>query len=154
MQQQNLLKNVWRKELKFKEYDKTKFLVKKIKPHRVRDLNPSTLRMKTYKRNDYLKTDIPMSSRTFNNLPRYADKKPKVRFQDWLGIKMDHKAGCSVGKSEGTGTWYGWSHRAVSSFKVGDKVSADCCGNTKGEYTIKTDDEARQTAINFAKDIS
>lgn len=36
----------------------------------------------------------------------------------------------------------------------GDVVKADTCGNTKGEYTIKNDDEARQTAINFAKDVS
>ena len=140
--------------MKFKKYDDKTFLVKKIKPHRVRDLNPKTLRMKTYKRNDYLKTEIPMEKRTFNNLPRYADKKPKVRFQDWLGMKMDHKAGCTLAKAEADGKWYGWSHRAVAGFGIGDNVSADCCGNTKGEYTIKTDDEARQTAINFSKDVS
>jgi hypothetical protein len=140
--------------MKFSKYDEKTFLVKKIKPHRVRDLNPKTLRMKTYKRNDYLKTDIPIEKRTFNNLPRYADKKPRVRFQDWLGIKTDHKAGCSVGKAESDGKWWGWSHRAVAGFGIGDKVTKDTCGNTKGEYTIKTDDEARQTAINFAKDIA
>jgi hypothetical protein len=88
------------------------------------------------------------------NLPRYADKKPKVHFKDWMGIKMDHKAGCSVGKAESDGKWYGFSHRAIASFGVGDVVKADTCGNTKGEYTIKTDDQARQTAINFAKDVS
>jgi len=138
----------------FREYDNKTFIVKKLKPHKVKDLNPNTLRMKTYKRTDYIKTDIPMEKRTLRNLPRYTDKKPKVHFKDWIGLKMDSKAGCSVGKAEADGKWYGFSHRAIAGFKVGDTVKSDTCGNTKGEYTIKTDDQARETAINFAKDVS
>jgi hypothetical protein len=140
--------------MKFKDYDEKTFMVKKLKPHKVKDLNPETLRMKTYKRADYHKTEIPMEKRTLNNLPRYANKKPIVHFRDWMGMKMDHKAGCSVGKAESDGKWYGYSHRAIAGFGVGDVVKADTCGNTKGEYTIKTDDQARQTAINFTKDIA
>lgn len=140
--------------MKFKDYDKKTFIVKKLKPHKVKDLNPKTLRMKTYKRNDYLKTDIPMEKRTFKNLPRYADKKPKVHFRDWMGMKSCGDTRHSVAKAEADGKYYGWSHRAIAGFGVGDKVSADTCGNTKGEFIIKTDDQAKQVAIAFAKDIS
>lgn len=143
--------------MKFKDYDDKTFMVKKLKPAKVKDLNPNTLRMKTYKRTDYVKTDIPPEKRTLKNLPRYADKKAKVHFKDWMGIKgqkLDSKASAeSYGKSDATGEWYGWSHRAIAGFKVGDVVKADTCGNTKGEYTIKTDDQAKETAINFAKDV-
>jgi len=141
--------------MKFKDYDDKTFLVKKLKPEKVKDLNPNTLRMKTYKRTAYVKTDVPMVKRTLGNLPRYSDKRPKVHFKDWLGIKMDHKAGCSVGKAESTGEWMGWSHRAIAGFKIGDTVKADTCGNETGkEYVIKTDDQARDAAIAFAKDVS
>lgn len=141
--------------MKFKEYDEKTFMVKKLKPKKVKDLNPNTLRMKTYKRSDYMKTDIPMEKRTLKNLPRYSKGNPKVHFKDWIGLKMDSKAGCSVGKSEADGKWYGFSHRAIGGFGVGDKVKKDTCGNTSGkEYTIKTDDQARDVAIAFAKDIA
>lgn len=144
--------------MKFKEYDNKTFFVKKLQLKKVKNLNPNTLRIKTYKRVDYIKTDIPMEKRTLKNIPRYSDKKPKVNFKDWLGIKgekisQDHDVE-SFGKAEADGKYYGWSHRAIAGFGVGDVVKADTCGNTKGEYTIKTDDQARQTAINFAKDVS
>ena len=60
----------------------------------------------------------------------------------------------SVAKAEADGKWYGWSHRAIAGFGVGDTVKDDTCGNTKGEYVIKTDDQAKKVAIDFAKDIS
>lgn len=141
--------------MKFSDYDKKIFVVKKINLKKVKDLNPNTLRFKTYKRADYLKTDIPIEKRTFKNLPKYSNGKSKVHFKEWMGIKMDNKAGCSVGKSEADGKWYGWSHRAVYGFGIGDKVTSDVSGNNSGkEYMIKTEDQARQTAINFAKDVS
>ncbi len=145
--------------MRFKDYDEKTFMVKKLKGKKVKDLNPNTLRMKTYKRADYMKTDVPMEKRTLKNLPRYSDKKPKVHFKDWMGIRgqkihSDHSAQ-SYGKAEADGKWYGWSHRAIFGFGVGDKVPADACGNDSGkEYTIKTDDQAKQAAIAFAKDVS
>lgn len=141
--------------MKFKEYDKKTFVVKKLRPHKVKDLNPKTLRMKTYRRTDYLKTDIPIEKRTLKNLPRYADKSPKVKFQDWMGMKNCSDTHHSVAKAEADGKYYGWSHRAIAGFGIGDKVTKDTCGNTSGkEYTIKTDDQARDVAIAFAKDIA
>ena len=145
--------------MKFKDYDDKTFVVKKLRPNKVKDLNPNTLRMKTFKRVDYIKTDIPMEKRTFNNLPKYANKKPKVHFKDWMGIEGQKRQSShdtqSFGKSEADGKWYGWSHRAIGGFGVGDCVTSDTCGNKSGkEYKIKTDDQAKQTAIAFAKDIS
>jgi len=145
--------------MKFKEYDDKTFMVKKLKGHKVKDLNPNTLRMKTYKRVDYIKTDVPMVRRSLKNIPRYANKKPKVHFKDWMGIEGQKRQSNhdtqSFGKAEADGKWYGWSHRAISGFGVGDCVKVDTCGNETGkEYTIKTDDQAKDTAIAFAKDVS
>lgn len=145
--------------MKFKDYDDKTFMVKKLKGHKVKDLNPNTLRMKTYKRVDYVKTDVPIVKRTLGNLPRYADKKPQVHFKDWMGIEgqktKSHHTVQSFGKAEADGKWYGWSHRAIYGFGVGDTVKCDTCGNASGkEYVIKTDDQAKQVAIDFANDVS
>lgn len=145
--------------MKFKDYDSKIFLVKKLKPVKVKDLNPNTLRTKTYKRTGYVKTDVPLEKRTLDNLPRYSDKKPKVHFKDWLGIKGialgKDSTIHSYGKAESDGKWYGWSHRAIYGFGVGDIVKSDTIGNETGkEYTIKTDDQAKAAAIAFAKDVS
>lgn len=138
----------------FKDYDNKTFMVKKLKPEKVKDINPKTLRTKTFKRTAYVQTDIPMEKRTFKNLPRYANKKPKVHFKEWMGMKRCPDTKYSVAKAESDGKYYGWSHRAIAGFGVGDKVTANCCGNTQGEYTIKDEKQAKQTAINFAKDVS
>ena len=141
--------------MKFKDYDGKNFMVKKLRGHKVKDLNPNTLRMKTYKRVDYVKTSVPMEKRTLRNLPRYSDKKPKVHFSEWMGMKHCPDTKHSVSKAESDGKYYGWSHRAIAGFGVGDKVVSDTCGNDSGEeYTIKTDDQAKETAIAFAKDVS
>ena len=58
-------------------------MIEKLKTHK---LNPRTNRMKNFKTIKYLFTDIAPEERTFKNLPRYANKDPKVRFQDWLEI--------------------------------------------------------------------
>lgn len=141
--------------MKFKDYDDKTFMVKRLKPVKVKDLNPNTLRMKTYKRVGYVKTDVPMEKRTLKNLPRYSDKKPKVHFKDWMGMKMCTDTKHSVAKSDADGKYYGWSHRAIYGFGIGDVVKADTCGNEGGkEYTIKTDDQAKQAAIAFASDVA
>ena len=145
--------------MKFKEYDDKTFLVKKLKPAKVKDLNPNTLRIKTYKRTAYVKTEVPIERRTLKNLPRYADNKPKVHFKDWMGIEGKSLGKDSTvhsyGKAKADGKWYGWSHRAIYGFGIGDKVPSDACGNETGkEYTIKTDDQAKDAAIAFAKDVS
>ena len=38
---------------------------------------------------------------------------------------------CSIGRSVLDGKWYGWSHRAIHGFEVGDKVKkGDCCASS------------------------
>lgn len=104
--------------------------------------------------NKKLKTDIPPEKRSFKNLPKYADGKNKVRFQDWLEIKGEGKG--SYGKSA-NGKWYGYSHRAVYGFKSGDKVEGDSLGKARTsdpDFTIKDDDHAKQVAIQFSKNVS
>ena len=130
------------------------FLVPKQKRIKHRKLNPKTNRMKNFKKLDYLKTQIPPHKRTLKNKP------DGVRFQDWLGIIGEKRTPTSTvnsfGKSKYTGEYFGWSHRAVAGFKVGDTVKPDTCGNIKPgkEWIIKTEDEARQQAIAFAKEVS
>jgi hypothetical protein len=111
--------------------------------------------MKTYKRTDYIKTDIPLEKRTLKNLPRYSNDTPKVHFKDWMGMDMCSDTKYSVAKSKADGKYYGWSYRTMYGFGIGDKVSVDTCGNETGkEYTIKDEEMAKQTAINFVKDVS
>jgi len=158
--------------MKFKEYvnEQEEYEVPKIKREKNKKINPKTNRMKTFKKVKFEKTNIPPEKRTFKNLPRYSDGKPKVRFQDWLLIKSDKEH--SIGKSEADGKWYGWSHRAVYGFGVGDEIKGSSGGkkvkypklpngdfdwdNGKYEpdFVIKNDKHAREVAINFAKSVS
>jgi len=125
-----------------------------------------------------LKTNIPPEKRDLKNLPRDSKKNAKVRFQDWLGIKGN------PGKAY-NGKWYGYSHRAIYGFGIGDVIKPDYIGNkyqytdevhkkyekiyneqgqeaadkyyksiTFEPYTIKTDEEAREHAERFMKDVS
>lgn len=130
-------------------------MIEKNKEHRI---NPKTNRMKTFKTLNYLITDIPPEKRDFNNLPRYATKKPKVRFQDWLLIDAKKRQPSHTALSWGwspNGKCYGWSHRAVYGFSIGQVVKRDTIGNESGkEYTIKTKEEAEEAAKRFADGVS
>lgn len=108
-------------ELKDGEY-----AIPHIKKEKVRDLNPRTNRMKNFKRTNWLVTDIPPEKRTFKNLPRYSTDAPMVKFTDWLEIKGNPGKGCD-------GKWYGWSHRAVYGFGIGDVIKPGHIGN-KHQY--------------------
>ena len=67
---------------------------------------------------------------------------------------------CSVGYSTKDGKWYGWSHRAIFGFKIGDRVYDGSFGNEKtpfvrhGKRTIKSFADAREAACAFAKSVS
>ena len=130
-------------------------MIEKLKTHK---LNPKTNRMKNFRTHKYLFTDIPPEERTTKNLPRYSTKKAKVRFQDWLMIdgkkrQPDHNS-LSWGWSS-NGSCYGWSHRAMYGFKIGDTVKSDTIGNEGGkEYVIKTKEQAEEAAKKFADGVS
>lgn len=62
-----------------------------------------------------------------------------------------------VGFSEKEQKWYGWSHRAIHGFKIGDKCKGDLGlgdGYTFKEGDIlKTLDDCKQRAIDFANSV-
>lgn len=82
--------------------------------------------------------------------------------------EMDHSA-CSIGLGA-DGKWYGWSHRAIVGFGVGDALfDARCLDPESPQYmkgaedtpfvklghkTIRTESQARQAAENFAEYMS
>jgi hypothetical protein len=130
-------------------------MLERLKTHK---LNPKTNRMKNFRTRKYLFTDIPPEQRTFKNLPRYANKKPKVRFQDWLEIdaqkrQPDHTA-LSWGWDKANRCW-GWSHRAVHGAKIGDIVKPGDIGNPDNKtFTLKTREDVENYAKAFADDVS
>lgn len=65
-----------------------------------------------------------------------------------------------IGFSEKEQKWYGWSHRAIIGFGIGDKNFEPDFGNDKtpfvkhGSKTIKNMDDAKKAARVFAKYVS
>jgi hypothetical protein len=98
-----------------------------------------------------IKTDIPPEKRSLKNRPRYSTGKAKVNFRDWLELKNIENNSVAKGCD---GKWYGWSHRAVYGFGIGDKVKTGDCAYDGKEYTIKDDDQAHETAVRFADSVS
>lgn len=63
---------------------------------------------------------------------------------------------CSIGYSEKDGKWYGWSHRAIYGFKIGDMLKKGDCGYEylpKG-FKCKTLKDCKRMAIAFARSVS
>ena len=59
---------------------------------------------------------------------------------------------CSIGFCEKEQKWYGWSHRALYGFKVGDKVKrGDCCASSgfTEDYLKKHPEEDKSLPIGF-----
>lgn len=67
---------------------------------------------------------------------------------------------CSIGFNEQDQKWYGWSHRAICGFGVGDKLFEENFGNDKtlftkhGKTAIKTLGKAKLAASRFARYVS
>lgn len=59
--------------------------------------------------------------------------------------KPDHCI-CSIGFNEKEQKWYGWSHRAMCGFGIGDKIFMEKFGNDKTKFT-----QHGRTTINFMK---
>jgi len=55
---------------------------------------------------------------------------------------------CSIGFNKEKQKWYGWSHRAIYGFGIGDKVKKGHCG-----YVPSTQDEFIENEIRFWKDL-
>lgn len=80
---------------------------------------------------------------------------PYVDYAEKHGIET--KSNC-IGFSEKEQKWYGWSHRAIYGFKIGDKCKDGDLGVGDG-YTfkdgdkLKTLDDCKQRAIDFAASV-
>ena len=69
---------------------------------------------------------------------------------------------CTVGFQEKSQKWFGWSHRAICAFGIGDRLFdefwAPADENTPfirhGDVTIVNLAQARQAAVNFAESVS
>lgn len=74
-------------------------------------------------------------------------------------IDPEHQV-CSIGYSPKYNKWYGWSHRAITGFKIGDKIFETNFGDDNtpfinhGTKTIKSMKDARLAAARFAKSVS
>jgi len=66
----------------------------------------------------------------------------------------------STGLNEKKGIWYGWSHRAIHGFKVGDKIFEANFGDEEANFSkhgkkpIKTLDDAKLAAKRFSEYVS
>ena len=78
---------------------------------------------------------------------------------------------CSYGKSVKDGKWYGWSHRAIHGFQIGDEVKeGDCCASSGYTddylkehpeenkalpigFIAKTEEDSKKMAIAFAESV-
>lgn len=69
---------------------------------------------------------------------------------------------CSIGFCEPDQKWYGWSHRGICGFGIGDMLFEEFLEGADdhtpfiahGSKVIETLDEARQAAVNFADYVS
>ena len=103
---------------------------------------------------------IPELKRTLSNKPKGKNPREWMKISRPIKLIQKHPEaknfGGTWGQSAINNKYYGWSHRAIASFAVGDKVSKDTCGNIRpGEqWVIKTELEAAKQASEFAKDVS
>lgn len=59
---------------------------------------------------------------------------------------------CSIGFCKKEQKWYGWSHRAIYGFGVGDEVhKGDCIEDLPVGFTVRTIEDAKKMAVAFAR---
>jgi hypothetical protein len=70
--------------------------------------------------------------------------------------ESDHTV-CSIGYCFREDRWYGWSHRAIAGFGIGDEVHSSehvCAESLPVGFTVRTSGDARKMASAFAKSVS
>lgn len=91
------------------------------------------------------------------------DESPLQKFFDKHGIVPEKISPDSkvdqIGWSEKEQAWYGWSHRAIYGFKIGDKTGPGKVGyellkKEGGPLVAKTKEDCKKMAIAFAREIS
>lgn len=96
---------------------------------------------------------------------------------DWIGksrfaYRLFHRRGiypqksnpehciCTIGFSKRLKKWFGWSHRAICGFGLGDRIFEEKYGNDDtpfirhGRMTITTMNQAKLSAVRFAASVS
>jgi len=87
----------------------------------------------------------------------YLFKKRGIRYCE--KTNPEHSV-CSIGFNPKEQKWYGWSHRAMCGFKIGDRLFDSDYGNDKtlfikhGKKIIKTLADAKLSASHFAEYVS
>jgi len=80
------------------------------------------------------KNDSVVLDSCYNEQSEYVGDFETAAFLYNLGIRPECIPGnkvCSIGFQEEEGKWYGWSHRAICGFGVGDIVKeGDCTANS------------------------
>jgi hypothetical protein len=142
------------------ELKEGEYAIRKRKPKKVLALNPRTNRMKKFKRTQWIVTKVAPKDRTVRNVPKDAKGFPVCTHQTWLEIEGERQSPSSsvdsFGKSRANGKWYGWSHRAIASFGIGDVVKPTTSGfdHLKEPFIIKTEEKAKEVAKRFARSVS
>jgi len=114
---------------------------------------------------DYGGKDISMKScftpnGDFIGDPKTAKFLTKVKGLTYLQPAESSDSVCSIGFRPADQKWYGWSHRAMAGFGIGDKLFDEKFGddntpfNQHGEKTIESLEEAKRAAVAFAKSVS
>jgi len=95
-----------------------------------------------------------------------GDSKTAKHLSDKFKIKQFEKVSpkhsvCSIGYSPTSKKWYGWSHRAICGFKIGDKLFDEYFSNDDktpfikhGSKDIKTLEDAKLAASRFSRYVS
>ena len=94
----------------------------------------------------------------------------KHNFND--AANCGHGSTANIGKSFKDGKWYGWSHRAMFGFQIGDVVKEGDCTNISGwtdehlaqhpeadislpvGFIAKSEEDAKRMAMAFAESVS
>lgn len=90
----------------------------------------------------------------------YVGDKETADFLAERGIlpepRTSHSSVCSIGFSHKDQKWYGWSHRAVHGFSVGDiaREGDIVCESLPIGFEAQTVDDAKKMAVAFASAIS
>ena len=71
-------------------------------------------------------------------------------------VNPSKQSPCSVGFNAAQNKWFGWSHRGICGFGIGDKIFESRFGNEStlfaehGNETIRNMDDAKKAAITFS----
>lgn len=120
------------------------------------ELTKNTLRVDVYRS----KTGAYIEAKSRLRGPRPGLIQILEKFEIEPELRLSTSNVCSIGFSRKTKKWYGWSHRALVGFGIGDRIFDPNYGDNStpfvkhGARVIETYAHARQAACAFAEDVS